>query len=120
MIIDIRRHLKSSAYRSLIIVAIVGIIISFALPPVIKQMGRDAEWAATVNGTEISEIAFRHKVMQQQEFLANFRQEYGPYANMLLESMGLGNDPQELALNLLIKEELLIQVAQQMGLRVHP
>jgi peptidyl-prolyl cis-trans isomerase D len=119
MIIDIRRHLKSPAYRSVIIIAIVGIIVSFALPPVIKQIGRDAEWAATVNGAEISEATFRQKVMQQQEFLASIRQEYGPYATMLLQSMGQGNDAQELALNLLVKEELLAQVAEKIGIQVH-
>jgi len=120
MIIDIRRHLKSPAYRSIIIIAVAGIIISFALPPVIKQMGRDTEWAATVNGVEISEVAFRQKVMQTQEALASFRQQYGPYANMLLQSMGQSNDPQELALNMLIKEELLVSVGRSMGLKVHP
>lgn len=120
MILNIRRHLRGHSYRFVVIIATIGIIISFALPPVIKQMGRDAEWVISVNGAEISEKIFRYRVSQQQEFLVNFRQQYGPYADMLLESMGVGRDPQQLAFNILVKESLLLQSANALGIHVHP
>lgn len=119
MIINARRYLKDSAYQSILVLATVGLIISLALPPALKQSGAEGNWIMKVNGTEISELTFRRKLSEQQEFLTSFKMQYGSYADMLLESMGLSSDPKELACQALVKDGLLNQVADTVGIHIH-
>ncbi len=118
MLTDIRRYLKSKTYKMVLWLTIIGLVIALALPPVIRQ-ATSGTWIMKVNGEEISELAFRRKIAQQQEFLNSFRQQYGQYADFLLQSMGIKPDPRDLAFQLLVQDELLNQVADEIGIFVH-
>src|SRR5262245_2267539 len=119
MITSMRRYMQTATYRYVFFSAIILMIIALLAPPILRQqMG--GEWIMEVNGVKITDLTFRRKVAEQQEILNQFRRAYGAYADMLLQSMGLSNDPKHLAHQQLVREELLNGVANNLHIYVHP
>jgi len=112
--------MQTMTYRYILFCAVILLILALLMPPMVRQQGGSGEWIIDVNGAKITELAFRRKVAEQQEFLTRFKQAYGSYADLLLQSMGLSNDPQQLAHHLLVKEELLNKAADNLHIYAHP
>lgn len=120
MITVIRKQLKISAHRFVLWIIIIAIAIGFIAPSLLRQTTGNGPWAIKVNNGEISYQTFVREVANQQNRLALFRAEYGKFADLLLQSMGISVEPKTLAFNQLVKEELLNQFAQKIGLYLHP
>ena len=119
MITSMRRYMQTMTYRYILFFAVIALIITLLLPPMVRYQG-GGDWLIEVNGEKITDLAFRRKVVEQQEFLNRFKQAYGSYADLLLQSMGLSNDPKQLAHHLLVKEELLNEAATNLHIYAHP
>lgn len=121
MISVIRRQFKGLAYKFVLWITILALAGVFSVPILFKQSGRGAgPWAVKVNRHEISYNDFVREVAQQRDLLAAIRSQYGQYADLLLASMGMDTDPKALAFNALVREELLNQFANSLGINVHP
>lgn len=118
MVTSIRRYMQTMTYRYILFFAVIALIIALLMPPMVRQQG-GSDWIIDVNDTRVTELAFRRKVAEQQEFLTRFRQAYGSYADLLLQEMGLGSDPKQLAHQLLVKEELLNNAADKLHIYAH-
>src|SRR5205823_2127910 len=104
MITSMRRYMQTMTYSYIVSFAVLAFIIALLLPPKIyKQSGDGSDWVFEVNGTKVSELAFRRKIVEQQEFLNQFKRAYGSYADWLLQSMGFSSDPKQLAHQMLEK-----------------
>lgn len=93
-------------------VALVGL---FSLPMILKQSTRP--WALKINDTLVERGYFEDMVAQQQERLSYFRAQYGQFADMLLQSFGMSNDPRKLATDTIIKQALLSDYAESLKLK---
>ena len=91
-----------------------------SLPALIRQSGAGGPWAIRVNKQEISYQSFMREVAEQRDRISAFRVQFGQFADMLLQSMGMSLDPKSLAFDVLVKEELINQFADQIGLYLHP
>ncbi len=121
MITIIRRQFKSSAYRSLLLIVVFAIVLGLiSLPTLIRQSAAGGPWAIRVNKQEISYQSFMREVAEQRDRISAFRAQFGQFADMLLQSMGMSLDPKSLAFDVLVKEELINQFADQIGLYLHP
>lgn len=119
MIIAIRKSFKSNTYKIflwLVILALAGV---FSIPQLIRDM-RTSDWIAQINGSKVSYAEFIFRARSQEARIQMLRQQYGQLADMLLQSLGASADPRVFALESLVRDELLIQVAQSMKLRVSP
>ncbi|HRN77867.1 MAG TPA: SurA N-terminal domain-containing protein [Candidatus Dependentiae bacterium] len=120
MIIDIRRYMKTDSYRTVLWFTVAGLIIAMVLPPVFSGLSNKIdEWVVQVNNDTISFAQFRQKVIEQQQYISFFKQQYGPYADALLQSMGMSSDPRETAFRFAVQDELINQVAAAIGIEIH-
>ena len=100
MIITIRNQIKHSNFRYvaffIFVVLGAGMI---SIPSLLRQEGASASWALKVNGEEVSYQDFSREIAEQSEYLAQIRAQYGQYADLLMQAMGLSTDPKALAKN---------------------
>jgi len=90
-----------------------------SIPSLLRQEGASASWALKVNGEEVSYQDFSREIAEQSEYLAQIRAQYGQYADLLMQAMGLSTDPKALAFDVLVKTTLLNQFARELGVAVH-
>lgn len=120
MITEIRKHIKSSTTSSAVIfITVLALGGVFSVPMLIRQASTKGPWAFRVNGKEISHQDFSREVAEQQEHINRFRAQYGQIADMILQAQGIDTNPQALARDLLIKQELLVQLAQSMHISIN-
>jgi parvulin-like peptidyl-prolyl isomerase len=111
MITVIRKRLQGSVNQIITWLIILVLAIGY-LPSFLRKTAADGSWAILVNKQEVGLREFRREVGAQKERIALFRAQYGQYADFLFESMGYALDPQRLAFERLVKDELISQVAQ--------
>ena len=120
MITTIRNQFKSSTYRYIVFFIVFVIAFGMVSTMLIRtERVASAAWAVKVNGKEISYRDFAQEAAQQAEFLNRFRAQYGQYADMIFQSMGWKADPKSLALDILVKQELISQYAKKLGIHLH-
>lgn len=119
MITVIRKKLKSRGFKVILWLTIISLTGLLSLPELIRLASKNMSWAAKVNGHEIEYNDFMRVLYHQEEQIRLFRDQYGNYANLLLQAMGDLN-PRKLALDRLIRDALIDQEAQKLGLMVHP
>lgn len=73
---------------------------------------------AEVGGYEITALDFRRKAAAEEQRLAYYRKQFGPYASYFLQSLGLSDNPYENALQSLVQEKLLLSAADKLSLRL--
>lgn len=119
MITEIRRHLKTSKALSIVgiftVLALGGI---FSIPMLLRQASSSGPWVINVSGSKIAYKDFSHEVAIQQEFINQIRSQYGQFADMLFAMHGMTADPQVIAKDKLIKQELIFQLADACGIQV--
>ncbi len=121
MITTIRSQLKQSTYRYVIFFLVSIIALSVVSSLFIKtERIEHASWALRVNGVAISYQDFSREVAKQTEYFMHIKAQYGQYAELLLQSLGWSIDPKTRALDALIKEELLSQYGEKLGIKIHP
>jgi hypothetical protein len=119
MITTIRNQFKQSTYRYIaLFVVFVFAFGMISLPSLIKHEKASIAWAAKVNGQKISYQDFAQEVAERSEWLAHVRSQYGQYADLLLQAMHIPTDPKALAIEMLVKEDLINQYAQSLGIEL--
>lgn len=111
MITTLRKHVKSTASSVVIWVGVLGIMGVFSLPMLIKNMRNSGLWAIKVNNHEISRKTYDRTVADYQEYISRLRAQYGQFA----EYLNFNIDPQSIAFESLVYNELVIQLAQKLG-----
>ncbi len=120
MITTIRNQFKHATYRYIMFCIVVVIAMGMiSLPSLIKQEKATISWIAKVNGDKISYKNFAREVADRSEWLMHVRSQYGQYADLLLQAMNISTDPKALAMEILIKESLMNQCAQLLGIHLH-
>ncbi len=117
MITKIRQFIDSKAAKVLLILLVAAIGGLFTLPLMFKK-GSGGPWIAKINGVSPSYNDFSKKVMTNERRIRDFRAQYGQLADMLMQSMGMNLNPQVLAANQLIQEELLNQLVDKLDIHV--
>jgi peptidyl-prolyl cis-trans isomerase D len=117
-----RRRFQDKAFKGVIWFSIVALIIYFSLETVLRVIGRDgsAQSLGTVNGLTISPNEFRRKAAQAEQRILYLKEQFGPYADQLLKAYGLSTDPQESALQEIVREKVLDSAGDKLNLAVAP
>lgn len=121
MITLIRKSFKTRAYKIFLWITLLSVAGVVSLVEMIKNIfgGRTTSgWVLTVNKTTIGMPEYVRAVADQQERIRIMRAQYGQYADLYFQMMGLSLDPARLAVDSLIRKSLLNQVAHQMPLYV--
>lgn len=85
------------------------------LPTLFKEATQSSIWAVRVNGEDIGYPEFVMEQERKREWIMDMRAQYGEYADWLLSMMG-ANDPKALAARSLIRQELVNQFADKIGI----
>lgn len=121
MITLIRKSFKTRAYKIFLWITLLSVAGVVSLVEMIKNIfgGRTTSgWVLTVNKTTIGMPEYVRAVADQQERIRIMRAQYGQYADLYFQMMGMSLDPARLAVDSLIRKSLLNQVARQMPLYV--
>lgn len=118
MIIEIRNQLKSQGFKIVLWVTLIAMALLFS-PALFRRQTGNRMAIATVNNRSIEALPFERKVAQETERLSFFREQFGPQAEDLLQSLGLGN-PRNVAMQSLIYDELLNQAANDLAIHISP
>lgn len=89
------------------------------LPTLFKEVTQTSLWALRVNGQDIGYSEFMMEQERKREWIMDVRAQYGDYADWLLSMMG-ANDPKILAAHSLIRQELINQFADAIGMYISP
>ena len=121
MITLIRKSFKTRAYKIVLWITFLAVAGVFS----VIEMGRsfffgsnNASWVLQVNDTKFFAPDFVRAVADQEERIKMLRAQYGQYADLYLQMMGLPTDPKVLALNSLTRKALLNGVVAQMPFAV--
>jgi len=117
MITGMRKVIKGKLAQGIVLVIVGAVGFGFILPSIFKNLG-GGQWIATVNGKSISYPLFIRKVNEERERLREMRAQYGHLADLFMQSMGMSSDPTLIALNQLVKEELIDQLTSKLDLHV--
>jgi hypothetical protein len=86
-------------------------------PQLFKRFGSGgAPKIATINNELLTVSQFRQRASHEAERIQLFRQQVGAQADMMMSSMGMSTDPNEIALQGLIVDALLNEVAGGLGI----
>lgn len=89
------------------------------LPTLFKEATQTSIWAIRVNGQDVGYPEFMMEQERKREWMMNMRAQYGEYADWILSMMG-ANDPKVLAARSLIRQELVNQFADEVGIYMSP
>ncbi len=111
--------LKNKLYKGvlwLIMLSMAGGTLLYS--PAIFRLGSATKpIVMSINNQEISYKDLEQKINQEIDRIAMLRQQYGEYADSLLAMLGLDN-PQQVALQSLVQEALINQVADDLSIRI--
>lgn len=114
----LKKHMTAS--NIIIWITVFALAGLFSLPSMLKRgSGFGDDWTIRINKRYISDRQFRREVAEQQEHLNRFRAQYGQFADMFLQSMGIDPNPQSLAYDTLVRNELIVQLAESMGIMIN-
>ena len=118
MISDMRKHFQSPLYKAGVWVAVVALAGVFSLPTLIKEVNSEP-WAIKVNDVEVGVKQFNWALTEKREWLGMVRAQYGPQTDMLLQAFGIKPDPVSLAMESVINESLITDLAHHIPVYLH-
>lgn len=118
MIITIRKQFKTKILQSILIFFMGIFFIFFILPDLSQRLLMPSAWLIKVNNREIEQQDFARVFTKHKENIQFIREQYGPYATMFLNMLGLSGDLNKVVLDELIRTELLNIVAKDIPLYV--
>ncbi|RTL07002.1 hypothetical protein EKK58_02370 [Candidatus Dependentiae bacterium] len=116
MITQLRKKLSGTLTHIFLVVSVLGLLGIFSLPMIVKQGAKP--WALKINGRTIPQIIFEREVSIQTDRIAEIKNKYGQFADMLFQSMGMSTDPKALATDLLTKKTLLDDFACRNSIKI--
>jgi|GEM_PF-4260053 len=120
MILSIQRFLKKNAREGVGFIMLAALILGVVSVPVAFRKTESDMWALRVNGQPVGYMRFMREVFQYKEFIASLKSTYGQFADYILSSMGMSTQPEQIAIDKLIRQEILDQLGATIGLRSHP
>lgn len=117
MITVMRRHIKSKLFKYVLwfFVLILGIV--FIMPNLGDRL-KGPQWVARVNDHEIDGASFYRTVAKQEYNIRIMREQYGSYADMFIQMLGLNQDPKVLAYHELVREAVVDSVVDVIPLHI--
>jgi hypothetical protein len=123
MITQLRRKLKSKTARSIILWAILVTLGASLLSGAIlrifridKKMGSGG--FGQVNGSDLSIENFKMRMHENEQRIQMLRKYFGQEADKLLKQMDLGADPRMAALQTVVAQELIDQLADRLNVHL--
>lgn len=113
MITVFREYFKQKTH--LLLWIMIGAFVVGLVPTLFKEATQSSIWALRVNGEDVGYPEFVMEQERKREWIMNVRAQYGEYADWLLSMMG-ANDPKVLAARSLIRQELVNQFADKIGI----
>lgn len=118
MITVIRKHIKSTLFKTFLWLFIIIMGAVMLMPDTMNSRGGSAPWIARVNNHEIDGLTFGKAIAKQEYNIRMLRQQYGQYADMFMQMLGLDQDPKKVALQELIRDEVLNQAVAKIPLYI--
>lgn len=116
MITAMRKHIKSRGFKIVLWICLLAVAGVFSVIELVKNAFTPAQWIAKVNGTTIGYPEFARKTFYQEQEIKAIRAQLGNYADLWFQMLGISNDPQEQALEILTQEALLDQAVKKTGI----
>jgi len=113
MITVFREYFKHKTHFLLWIM--IGAFVVGLLPTLFKEATQSSIWALRVNGQDVGYPEFAMEQERKREWMMDMRAQYGEYADWILSMMG-ASDPKVLAARSLIRQELVNQFADEIGI----
>lgn len=118
MITVIRKQLKTKFLQIFVWVFMIIFGIFLILPNMFDREHAPT-WVVQVNDEKIYVPTFMRAVSKQESNIQAIRQQYGAYADMFIQMLGLGQDPKVLAFDQIVRDEVLNKVADSIPLHIH-
>jgi hypothetical protein len=121
VIIAIRRYLKGPAFKAVLWITLFSVAGFWGLPSLLKRSskpGSEGPAVATVNGIEITQREYNRATDIQRDLIRRLKVQYGQYADLFIQAMGMNADPKTLALDTLIREALLNEAAESLNIKL--
>lgn len=118
MIITIRKQLKTKLIQSILLFFMALFCILFMLPDLSYRMFVPSPWLIKINNKEIEQYDFARVLSKHEANVHFIREQYGQYAPMFLNMLGLSGDLKQVALDELIRKELLNNVVRSIPLYI--
>ncbi len=112
------RFFRSNWYKVVIWALVIILFLVFTLPSLLDKSVQTGSWVVKVNGQDVSYNDFVRKAMEVNGQIEMIKQQYGKNADVLLKRMGLEQDPQLVALEMLIREMLMNEAAAKLGVHI--
>lgn len=80
-------------------------------------MRRQGNSVALINGYTITQLELRNKTLMLDQYIKDLRQQFGQHADYFLQMLGFTENPEEMAFKQLVREKLLMSVADGLGLK---
>jgi hypothetical protein len=116
MISSIRSGIQKAGYKYIVWTLLIvfafsgtGVFIGFLT----KRQGQSV---ATVNGYSITPRELRAKTSMFDQRIKDFKQQFGQHANYFLQMLGLTENPEDMAFKELVREKLLTNAVDNLGL----
>lgn len=113
MISLLRRHLQGRFLRYVIYAISFFVVFPSAFMIIFKWFEGDM-WVIKVNRKAVGIEEYQRRVFDVQQQIARFKQIFGENADQFLKMQGLSDDPKKIAVDSLIDQQLLEQVAKQL------
>lgn len=115
MISTIKKDIINNKFsKAIILITVLGFMGVFSLPMLFKSLRDSKPWAIKVNKHEISRQDLVRTIANYQQYIAQIKAQYGQFADALKFDF----DPHILAVESLVRDELLIQLAYEVDLFV--
>ena len=124
MITTIRKSFKTRTYKVMLWIVFLSMAVGgglFSLFEIVRTafFGKPAgSWVIQINKQTIAAPEFMRSVADQEERIRIIRSQYGQYADLYFQMMGMKLDSQELAMNSIIRKTLLNQLGQKLPFSV--
>lgn len=119
MITEIRKNMRSSTTKILLLVMCATLVISLISPLIFKNQLQSVPWALRVNNQEVPYTTFVQELASKQNMISMIRTQLGSSADELLASVGL-SDPRAAIIEALAHEQLIIQMGKKAGFVINP
>jgi parvulin-like peptidyl-prolyl isomerase len=123
MIIALRKSIKSRTFRIILWVILLAACGAFSVFEFLRTSffggsSGNSPWIMKISGHSITMPEYMRAVADQEMRIRFIRSQYGQYADLYFQMMGMKLDPQALAVDALIRKTLLNTVADQLPLHV--
>ncbi|HVW99022.1 MAG TPA: peptidylprolyl isomerase, partial [Candidatus Babeliaceae bacterium] len=121
MIALIRKRLQGPLYQSVLWITIFSLLGGIAFTGLFRRFsGLPSTDVATVNGYEVTALELRRKAQEEERYFQYLKQILGESAQAFLEAQGIQGTPIERALDSLIKQKLVLGLANSLGIQLDP